>query len=575
MKKAVVFLFILISSVNQAQSWQWGKRGGALDPIQGRQEETYSLVTDGNKNIYGLSRVGFVGLDIDEVEKEAFDWTSFPVDYALFSFGCDGSYRWSKIIGGINVERIHPLQVDTQNNVYLAGRFGSCTDEFYPARIDDDFINNEFEQDCRLFFLAKYDDEGVMQWIRRPQSQGVDPSISYTQTRTAGMQIDSSGIINWLLLLPPGTYADGAFVNTQQGSNWFILRYNSDGTYLGNIPIDIQTTGGFDAINFQINHYNGQFYLYGTKFSSISGVSTIGGHPLTKSTFLTSFDALGNYLWHHEDTFVNPGSLSLYNLDFDAQNNIYMGGRMSGTIGPSGNFLGFSISAPITPGFVMKTNPDATQLLWGSHSNVPTEIYGGIVLNGNELGFTSYCGLPNFTWGDQVLNVNNMGDGQEVLLARFNKDTGACIALTNIPGNAGFNDVGTAITADASGDYILGGSIGGTLFFDNNQQITNTGSQSDFFVAKYATQVCSPLDISNYKKENVVLYPNPAGETITLTVKETVSYAVYNLLGILVQEGYLTEDNQTITVVNLPTGHYIVQLTKESGAQERLQFIKR
>ena len=334
MKKIVVFLFIIISSLTHAQSWHWGKRGGALEPISVRQEETYSLVTDGNKNIYGLSRVGFTGLDIDGVEKEAFDWSFFPIDFALFSFGCDGTYRWSKIIGGINYETVHPLQVDTQNNVYLAGRFGSCTDEFYPAQIDQDFINNEFEQDCRLFFLAKYNDEGEMQWIKRPQSLGVDPTVGYTQTRTAAMQIDSAGIINWLLLLPPGTYADGAFVNTKPGSNFFILRYNSDGTYLGNIPIDIQATQGFSLINFQINHFNGQFYFYGMKLSEDAGVTAIAGNPLTKSTYLSSFDAMGNYLWHREDTFTNPGSLFIYNLDFDAQNNIYLAGRMSGSDDP-------------------------------------------------------------------------------------------------------------------------------------------------------------------------------------------------------------------------------------------------
>jgi len=149
------------------------------------------------------------------------------------------------------------------------------------------------------------------------------------------------------------------------------------------------------------------------------------------------------------------------------------------------------------------------KVLWSSNSNSGTENYGGIVLNGNELAYTSYCGGSDFSWGTQTLNVNVLGQGQEVLLARFNTNTGACIGLTNIPGNNGFNDVGAAITADASGDYIVGGSIGGTLYFNNSQQIVNGGSQSDFFVAKYASQACSPLAVNENQSLQPAVYPNP------------------------------------------------------------------
>ena len=116
MFKRVLLIALFFSLSTYSQSWQWGKRGGALEALPltytQHQEQTYSLVTDNNKNIYGLSRVGFTGLDIDGVPKANFDDGSSPDDYALFSFGCDGSYRWSKIIGGLNDEIVHPLETD-------------------------------------------------------------------------------------------------------------------------------------------------------------------------------------------------------------------------------------------------------------------------------------------------------------------------------------------------------------------------------------------------------------------------------------------------------------------------------
>ena len=251
--------------------------------------------------------------------------------------------------------------------------------------------------------------------------------------------------------------------------------------------------------------------------------------------FLACYNAQGNYLWHRTDTFTDVGFLTIYNLQFDSANNIYIGGRMFGL--GFGSFLGFTISEALIPHYILKTNPDASQLLWSSYSNGDSEIYGGIVLHGSELGLTSYCGNNNFTWGNQTMNVNNLGQGQEVLLARFNKDSGACIGLSFIPGNNGFNDVGTAITADVSGDYILGGAIGGTLTFNNNMQITNSGSQSDFFVAKYATQACSPLAINENETGSIKLYPNPSKDLVYLTLEEPFEYVVYNMLGLRVLEG--------------------------------------
>ncbi|MDI9256006.1 T9SS type A sorting domain-containing protein [Flavobacterium sedimenticola] len=574
-KVLLIVLFFSVSSYGQ--SWQWGKRGGALEPLpltyQHTQEQTYSLVTDNQKRIYGLSRVGFTGLDIDGVPKANFDSGSTPDDYALFSFGCDGSYRWSKIIGGLNDETVNLLQVDASNNIYMSGKFSDChSDVNFPSRIDSDFINTHM--DCRLLFLTKYDEDGNLQWIKRPQPVGVDVNASYGQTASRGLQVDSSGNIYWLVALAPGTYADGGFVNSQTGSNWFILKYNANGDFLGVVPLNMQLSGSFGAkFIFKRNPNNGYFYL-STERLDDTDTAVVAGNSISGSTFLACFDSLGNYLWHRTDTFPASGYLFLYDIVFDSENNIYIGGKMAGF--SFGSFLGLTIPETIIPGFVMKVNPTATQLLWSSYSNKGSENYGGIVLNGNELAYTSYCAGTDFTWGTQTLNASNIfnNEGTEVLLARFNRDTGACLGLTKIPGNDGFNDVGTAITADVSGDYILGGAIGGTLTFNNNQQITNSGSQSDFFMAKYATEACSPLAVNEFEKEKVTLYPNPVSDVVYVCIEESMMYSIYNMLGVKVMDGIVTDRNQGIDVRSLANGCYLIQLGDRSATCQRLKFLK-
>jgi hypothetical protein len=136
--------------------------------------------------------------------------------------------------------------------------------------------------------------------------------------------------------------------------------------------------------------------------------------------------------------------------------------------------------------------------------------------------------------------------------------------LTNIPGNPGFNDVGTSITADASGDYILGGSVGGILYLNNGQQIVNGGSQSDFFVTKYATQACQPLSVVDQKGKSIILYPNPTRDRITFDNSQAgiTRVSVYNYLG---QEVLLPIDctslpEVTIDMSGLSKGMYFLRL---------------
>lgn len=571
MKKIQLLLVLLLSILSHSQSWQWGKRGGALESMSlsffEKQEGTYSLKTDSNKNIYGLSRVGSVNLNIDGVAKTNFDNPSwYPSDYALFSFGCDGSYRWSKIIGGEGNEFINPIQVDGQNNVYVSGYFQGCnTNSSYPRRIENDIIIPSNPQDCRNLFFAKYNDAGVLQWIKRPQRVGVDETLNNGYTSSIALQTDASGNSYWLVSIPPDTYENGAFVNTMPGSNYFMLKYDAAGNYTGNIPLNIQATGSIGFLKFYRNPYNGFFYFASSKVQSSDSI-IVGGEAVTHSTFIACFDNLGNYLWKREDTAVNAGYINIYNLDFDSDNNIYIGGKIAGINGES--FLGLAPVNLIT-GFVMKTNPTATQTFWSSYNNKGTENYGGIVLNGNELGYTSYCFGTDFTWGTQTLNASAPNQGQEVLLARFNKDTGACIGLTKIPGSNGFDDVGTAITADASGDYILGGAIGGSMFFANGQQIDNAGSQSDFFIAKYATEACSPLAVNENSILAPTLYPNPTKGLVQFDNSRGVykEASVYNYLGQEIIRPFACSQNENavIDVSSLANGVYLVKLSGDNG----------
>lgn len=573
MKTKITLLTIccLIVGVSYSQSWQWGKRGGSIDQLDttsdNRQEEVFGIVTDSQKNIYTISYVGKNNLNVDGNTKTNFGDNTTLADLCLSSFSCDGTYRWSKIIGGGGYDYVRAIQIDAQDNIYIVGGFAACQNIAYPPRIDNDFILPQAPtSNCSLTFIAKFNGTGSLLWIKRPQD-----NISNTTSGLIGLSTDSTGTSYVLAMLQPGSYANGAFTATVSGLfPLYLLKFDTNGNFISGTYLDIQVTGGASNIKFTRNPYNG-YYYFASQLDDENATAVIGGQTVTHPAFIFCFNNLGQFQWLRQSTSTTFYSTIFWNnFQFDPQNNIYISGRIVG--GSIENFYGMSPTLGNSPPFIMKLNPDASAALWYSFPNRGTTANGGIVLNGNEVGLTA-SGITNpYTWGGQTLTVSNINNGYEAIFARFNKDTGACLGLSRIVGDDGYDDTGCAITVDASGDYILGGGFGHQLTFTTNT-IFNIGSQSDFFVAKYSTSVCS-LSNDDFKEQGIELAPNPVQSTVKVTTEENLTYIVVDMAGKIIKQGTITPVENTIDVSSLTPGVYILQTNNSEGAIKKVKLVK-
>jgi hypothetical protein len=172
------------------------------------------------------------------------------------------------------------------------------------------------------------------------------------------------------------------------------------------------------------------------------------------------------------------------------------------------------------------------------------------------------------------LNATGDNQGNDVLFARFNKNTGACLSLHKIPGNIGYNDYGCSIAVDASGDYIVGGNFSGTLTFSGGAQITNIGGQSDFFITKFATQVCSPLSTQTSEFDNLTYYPNPTTSILKIETPNHLNYELYDLKGGLVGQGAIDALQPTIDLSGFAAGTYVLKLI-DGQAVRTVKVMKR
>ena len=476
MKKHIIifFLFPLWGLGGfYAQTVQWVKRGGSNENLGNDYESVYSIATDSQKNYYVLSYVGMSDLDVDGNPKSNYDSTLSPQDVVLASFSCDGTYRWSKIFGGLSDENINSVVVDSQDNVYVGGKMQSChpypgtPGQPYPARIDSDYFFNNSDSACSTLFIAKFNSNGVLQYVKKPQ-QPTSSLNNVSNTGSFGFEMHND-IIYWYMWLPPGTYADGGFTNsnTADTNTPYVLQYNVDGTFISATQLGTLQTYASFKVKYYRNPHNGYHYATIRKGDSSSTFS-INGQPVVNSVALVCYDNNGTFLWKRENTYsdANASTLHLNDLSFDAQNNIFIAGDIFGLNYDS--FLGFSDSEFGTA-FLMKTNPTATSYIWVSYPSTKNIESTAIYNNGSEIAIAgSVGGGPTLAWGSQTLTVPGANQGTDVLLARINSATGACVSLNKIASNNASLDFGAAITKDLSGDYIVGGRFGGALYNVNN-----------------------------------------------------------------------------------------------------------
>ena len=600
--KYLIILFVLLGTCTiQAQSWQWGKRGGSTDNTifnYDSWEQIQSMATDSNGNVYILGTVGIANCNINGVPLETYGsysgGGSATTDGIVASFTCDGMLRWSKIIGGNFSDRVRTLKLDTDNNVYIAAQIYNRQDDFFfPGTNPQAHIGAEFpipyavdlndgvstsNSNNQSLYLIKYNSEGVLQWHSTPQSDDISYAAGFGDAGNIDLQVDATGICYWMCILNPGTYANGTLNVTQQGI--YMFKYNSSGSIIESILLDIQT-GTTTPANFRFvrNHTNGNLYI--SHFLNKSGGSTnsaiVGGQTVNFTGYVAAFNAQGTFLWKRENNSLGSWSNNSFDLTIDADNNIYTIGA-AGTVGSSiepdavmESFNGIQFTAP--PGsqaqpcpYIIKMDANGNTL-WQTNgfTNYPGSPRA-VVLNGNEVAIVG--GQPGMIWGNVNISSNM---GYDPYLARFNKETGAVIAIETLTSSTVADDFATAVTADSQGNYYVGGMFSNQITVGSSV-LQKVGGERDFFLAKFGTANCS-LDVPENKTQGFKAYPNPVNNQLFVDSQTSQTYIMYSILGSKISEGTLSVGN-SIDCSNLTSGVYLLNLMDTLGNVSTVKFVK-
>lgn len=471
---STLFFLSLITLSAQTQQWQWGKRA---------QNRTKEMAIDSHGNTYVLWTLGSqANVDGHPVSVNG------STDIGITSFRCDGSYRWTKVIGTTSSDAGFGVGTDTLGGVYILAHIGSGNaSNIY---IDDD---DTLPPTMKKLMLLKYDTTGNFLWQRMPEPDNIS-----TVTPTAGfnLTVEKNGNAHVMCILEAGSYANGAFTATYSpDENIYALKYNKNGNFIGGLHFDVTrpSTAGISPYGFYMMYdpVSTHYYWNGIRYDPYT--ISFGPNAITGGNFLACFSSTGNVLWVQKSNNNSIPTALNGKPAVDHLGNVYVTGYsyndFNGGAGDGFGAYNFNNTIGVW-GFpiLVKFNSSGT-VLYANNASGNTDNAGRVVICSHDTVALAgeYAG-GNFEWGGISLGVNNQYYNDFV--AKFDAATGNMIKIDTLYSGQGVDEYVTALISDHRGNFYLGGEFSGNITIAGVTHTKQDGN-TDGYIAKLGSSDCT------------------------------------------------------------------------------------
>ncbi len=438
----------------QTPNYEWAKTftGANYDYAK-------DMVMDKLGNVYIAGYFSSPTLTIDNIVLENY---SIHRDGYIAKLNSNGDVLWAKVIGGIGDEEVSFIEIDTMNNIYISGTFGS-----EPIHIDTTTITNIYLVDI---FVAKLNSSGDVLWT--------DVIGSNNNEGVYGLLTDNNSVyLSGHYVTDTLFWHNDTLINNGN-DDFFILKYNETGN-----PIWSQNIGGssYDYLLSLECDFEGNLFFSGRSGSDDIIFDTIVVN--NPNCFIVKYNSEGNvvniktdddYTWNH--------------LAFDDQNNLYASSRA----------IDLSVIDDIR---ISKFNNDL-ELIW-------EKIYPGnqddhcksICVDGDDVYFTGVFQSDVLQFGEFTLLLD---DATDSFLTKMNID-GEVEWSKSIHGN--IYEWSQAIETDSSHNLFIVGDFRSNIYFD---EITyQSAGLDDIFIAKLNSNTVEIEENANKLDDRFLIYPNP------------------------------------------------------------------
>ncbi|RJU85161.1 MAG: hypothetical protein DWC02_06865 [Candidatus Poseidoniales archaeon] len=449
------------------------------------------LAVDNNGNMYvaGYFDEGF------EIGDTIFT-TNGEEDIFVVKIDTDGELLWARTVGGIDMDLVSDIVVDSNGNSYLAGEFYSPSISFGSYTLensDDDPSDNNLGDDI---FVAKIDTNGAWQWARNIEggdyedlnyknSIVLSPNENYLAI--AGMfDKDDDSTIHFGQFQLSSTFEPTGFIATISSTgNWIMAeKIESGPSHSWKADLDINAV----AIDDQNNVYVGGDFHDSVDFGSITLSSnnpeqSADGEYYSRSGFVAKLNSNG--IWQSaiiiDSTIAfGEGDSARYIAsigEMEIHSNLIVSGHCHGCTlankNPHGGFI-----AQLTPQFTwIWANIDFLNESYNSSTYFGDSLFSDIEVSSNGDGIFV---AGSFRTSDYIGDIHITADGfANPYYAKMDM-SGEWIWATVFDGAWAY---GQAIEVDSDSIYVTGENFA-TIRFGDLSVVADQGH--DIYLARFA-----------------------------------------------------------------------------------------
>ncbi len=480
------FLAILTSEATAAQNYEWTKTaGGTL------YDNANSNTVDASGNVYITG--DFRGtVDFDPGALVDNHTSGGLQDIFLTRINADGTYEWTKTMGGGSADRALGVAVDTSGNIYLTGSFET------PPGGNADFdpgpgTDNKVSGGGRDLFITKINAGGTYGWTKTVGGVNLESGNGIATDPSGNIYV--TGEFGGIVDFNPDPGIRDEVVGNTENSDIFLTKINADGTYGWTYSMGADSADRGNAVTTDAAgniFLAGEFGIGAVNFNPTQNGQDVRSNSGFSDGFLTKINSNATYGW--TKTFAGAGLETALSVAADAAGNIFATGFFTGLVD-------FDSGAPVDNHssnigsldfFLTKINSNGTygwtKTAGGTGADnaqsVATDTAGNIYLTGR------FQGNVDFDAGAGTDNHVSAGDN-DIYITRINSD--ATYGWTKTMGGALF-DSGTSVAADSSGNLFLTGAFNSTVDFDPGAAVTNLTSfgSADTFLVKFCNTCSFP-----------------------------------------------------------------------------------
>lgn len=407
-------------------------------------------------------------------------------DVFVTKISASGTVLWAKRGGGANEDRGYGVAVDKSGNVFVAGYFNSSA-TFSGTTISNNGFNGAY--------LAKYNDSGSFQWIKKGGSDDDDAEANCVAVDENGY-IYSAGYYR-------GTATFGSTTLTSAGStDIFLVKYDQS----GNVVWAKSAGGPYEDIAYglSIDTVNHLIYMTGQiDNSGYFGSRYVGGAG-NRDVFIAAYETSGSVDW--VKAYGGSNRDIGYAIAHDNSGNIFT----TGIYTRSAIFQSITLSGDtISDFYIEKTSP--------APAVEPTIQSSGLSVspvNCSDLHLT-------FTRGNGAYRMIVARENAAVNVVPLD---GSTYNANSVFGSGTNMGNGNYVVYDGTGnDLVLTGLTAGSTYYFKIFEYNGVAAQSNFFTtsAPAASSVAGTISVTINAATNELCL----GDSILLTASGASTYS--------------------------------------------------